>query len=203
MKNSYGLDVDYFRKKLKGVISSLDTMTPLEVARALASLTITADDLVLGEPEFQLSLSGLGADFRLPCEVRVAPATRFGIGVNMSSVIRSIKMREEFGSKFEFNREKVEGFWKQVGVIQGKASAESMLVELLTEQELGWLKRFADCSEDTDTHDLSKHKLKRLYQVGVLRSLGFGRNEITEFGERVLRLDNELSQTDEISEAIQ
>lgn len=125
MKNSYGLDVDYFRKKLKGVISSIDNTTPIEMSRSLARLAKTADESVLAEPEF------------LAEKVPHAAATALA---------------------------------------------------LLNKQELGWLKRFVECCEDSDSggHDLRKEEVKRLCKIGVLRNCGFGRSEITEFGDRVL-----------------
>jgi len=45
MRNSYGLDTDYFTKKLKLVLKGVDNCTPDEMARELARLSLTADNI--------------------------------------------------------------------------------------------------------------------------------------------------------------
>lgn len=52
MTNSYGLDVDYFRRKMERMLSALDRYTPDEFARECARMARTADDQVMQEPEF-------------------------------------------------------------------------------------------------------------------------------------------------------
>lgn len=52
MKNEYGLDVDYFQKKLKLIVRDADRYTPDEMARELARLSVTADKKVINEKEF-------------------------------------------------------------------------------------------------------------------------------------------------------
>lgn len=52
MTNEYGLDVDYFKKKLKLVVRDADRYTPDEMARELARLSVAADKKVLKEKEF-------------------------------------------------------------------------------------------------------------------------------------------------------
>lgn len=54
--------------------------------------------------------------------------------------------------------------------------------------EMKALKRFRECCEDFDSggHDLSKPMTNRLEVAGALRSIGFDRHEITEFGDWLL-----------------
>lgn len=49
------------------------------------------------------------------------------------------------------------------------------------------LHRFMECCEDSDSggHDVSKNAMRRLAKIGVVRSCGFGRHEITAFGRWV------------------
>ncbi|MGU5685240.1 hypothetical protein ACV1DN_13610 [Aeromonas allosaccharophila] len=53
MTNEYGLDVDYFRKRLKRVLRGIERYTPEELARELARTAATASQEVLNEPEFK------------------------------------------------------------------------------------------------------------------------------------------------------
>ena len=48
-RNSYGLDMDYFRRKLEQVLRDLDRFTPEEFARAMATHSRTADDKVIAK----------------------------------------------------------------------------------------------------------------------------------------------------------
>lgn len=59
---------------------------------------------------------------------------------------------------------------------------------LLDERDMHWLRRFQECCEDFDAdgHDLPKSAVRDLEQAGALRNLGFGRREITKFGEYLL-----------------
>lgn len=52
MVNEYGLDVHYFKKKLRLVIRDAYRYTPDEMARELARLSVTADKKVIKEDEF-------------------------------------------------------------------------------------------------------------------------------------------------------
>lgn len=52
MKNEYGLDVSYFEDKLKQIVRDVKNYTPDEMARALARLSVVADESVLSEKEF-------------------------------------------------------------------------------------------------------------------------------------------------------
>lgn len=51
-----------------------------------------------------------------------------------------------------------------------------------------WLRRFAECCEDSDAggHDLPKAAVKQLVQIGALRHSGPGRQETTAFGDWLL-----------------
>lgn len=53
MTNEYGLDVDYFRKKLGLVVRDAYRYTPDEMARELLRLSHSASPEVVIEPEFQ------------------------------------------------------------------------------------------------------------------------------------------------------
>ena len=52
MVNEYGLDVDYFKKKLRLVVRDAYRYTPAEMARELARLGVTADKKIINEKEF-------------------------------------------------------------------------------------------------------------------------------------------------------
>lgn len=53
--NQYGLDADYFRRKLERVLRDVNSYRPDEMARELARMARTADEAVLREPEFSLA----------------------------------------------------------------------------------------------------------------------------------------------------
>jgi hypothetical protein len=44
MTNEYGLDVNYFKGKLKLIVRDLDRYTPAELFRELSRLSLTASD---------------------------------------------------------------------------------------------------------------------------------------------------------------
>lgn len=52
MVNEYGLDVEYFKKKLRLVVRDAYRYTPKEMARELARLSVTANKEVIKEKEF-------------------------------------------------------------------------------------------------------------------------------------------------------
>ncbi|MDO8414862.1 MAG: hypothetical protein Q7S87_01475 [Agitococcus sp.] len=55
------------------------------------------------------------------------------------------------------------------------------------------LTRFNDTCGDMDAggHDVPKDAMKRLYELGVTRSVGFGRSQMTAFGNYVLNCASE------------
>ena len=55
--------------------------------------------------------------------------------------------------------------------------------EILQEEDLAWLIRFKETAEDDNSYDTPKAALKRLMELGVVRSLGFGRCATTAFGD--------------------
>lgn len=63
----------------------------------------------------------------------------------------------------------------------------------LLPDDLTALKRFAECCEDADSggHDVTKARMARLREIGVIESKGFGRYQITTFGGYVLDLAND------------
>ncbi len=58
----------------------------------------------------------------------------------------------------------------------------------LNEDDFADLFRFNECAEDSDSggHDVPKDRMKRLERLGVIRNCGFGRHEITAFGNYVI-----------------
>jgi hypothetical protein len=58
--------------------------------------------------------------------------------------------------------------------------------EFLTETDLSWLIRFKETSDDDNSYDTPKPALKRLIELGVVRSLGFGRCATTSFGDWIV-----------------
>ncbi len=58
----------------------------------------------------------------------------------------------------------------------------------ITPIQLKALGRFRECCEDSASggHDVPKEMMQRLAAVGVVRTLGFGRHETTEFGDWLL-----------------
>jgi len=61
--------------------------------------------------------------------------------------------------------------------------------------EIKALGRFRDCCEDSAAggHDVPKEMMQRLAAVGVVRTLGFGRHETTEFGDWLLAQPPEVN----------
>lgn len=64
----------------------------------------------------------------------------------------------------------------------------SPVLSILSTEDMRRLRRFQEICEDSDAdgHDLPKEAVRRLEQAGALRSCGFGRHEITGFGEFLL-----------------
>lgn len=60
--------------------------------------------------------------------------------------------------------------------------------EYLTEYDFASLFRFNEICEDSDAdgHDVPGAAMKRLEQIGVVRTMGFGRHEMTAFGHFVI-----------------
>lgn len=58
----------------------------------------------------------------------------------------------------------------------------------LTEEDMAWLIRFSETCEDCDAggYDVPKDRMRRLAEIGAVRSLGFGRYETTAFGNYVV-----------------
>lgn len=68
-------------------------------------------------------------------------------------------------------------------------------MKFLLPDDLAALKRFAECCYDVDSggHDVSKERMARLREIGVVEAKGFGRHQITTFGGYVLDLENNES----------
>lgn len=67
--------------------------------------------------------------------------------------------------------------------------------DILQEEDLSWLIRFKETAEDDNSYDTPKPALKRLIELGVVRSLGFGRCEMTSFGDWLVEQHFEQSPT--------
>lgn len=65
--------------------------------------------------------------------------------------------------------------------------------DFLQEHDLAWLIRFCETAEDDNSYDTPKDALKRLLELGVVRSLGFGRCETTSFGDWLIEQHFEQS----------
>lgn len=65
---------------------------------------------------------------------------------------------------------------------------QMVIVPGLPDEDLRHLRRFKEICDDSDAggHDLPNGAVKRLEQSGALRNCGFGRHEITTFGEALL-----------------
>ncbi|EIU1446618.1 TPA: hypothetical protein RSU94_002502 [Pseudomonas aeruginosa] len=65
---------------------------------------------------------------------------------------------------------------------------QARATDIVPPEDMKWLRRFAEVCEDSDAggHDLPKAAVKRLEQLGALRSSGFGRHETTAFGAWLL-----------------
>lgn len=73
-------------------------------------------------------------------------------------------------------------------IIRSLTERPDTVHSLLDERDMHWLRRFKECCEDPDAdgHDLPKSAVRDLQLVGALRNVGFGRSEITKFGEYLL-----------------
>lgn len=52
--NRYGVDRDYFIKKMEIIIRDMADYTPSELARSLGRLAVTANSETMREPEFNI-----------------------------------------------------------------------------------------------------------------------------------------------------
>lgn len=52
----------------------------------------------------------------------------------------------------------------------------------LSEADQGWLHRFIETTDDDESYDIGKDAIKRLAELGVVQSHGFGRYSVTSFG---------------------
>jgi hypothetical protein len=59
--------------------------------------------------------------------------------------------------------------------------------QILQQEDLAWLIRFVETTEDDNSYDTPKKSLNRLIELGAVRSLGFGRCETTSFGDWVIK----------------
>lgn len=79
----------------------------------------------------------------------------------------------------------------------GQPADERKDAGYLTDDDMASLHRFIECAEDFDAdgHDVSKADMKRLSEIGVVRSVGFGRHGLTSFGDYVHKrhFDQKLS----------
>ncbi len=75
---------------------------------------------------------------------------------------------------------------KLKGLMQGQQPATSPM--MLLKDDLANLSRFNECCEDSESggHDIDKGDMRRLCEIGAVRSLSFGRHEMTMFGRWVL-----------------
>lgn len=55
----------------------------------------------------------------------------------------------------------------------------------VTLSELEAFNRFCDCAEDNEGYDVDKEMMRRLSEIGLVRSTGFGRYMTTSYGDAV------------------
>ena len=62
------------------------------------------------------------------------------------------------------------------------------LSKYLNDVDFSHLQRFFECCEDSDAdgHDVPKDSMRRLCEIGCVRSIGFGRHVATSFGCHVM-----------------
>lgn len=68
-------------------------------------------------------------------------------------------------------------------------------LEILQAEDLSWLIRFKETAEDDNSYDTPKLALKRLIELGAVRSIGFGRCETTSFGDWIVEQHFDQSPT--------
>ena len=81
-------------------------------------------------------------------------------------------------------------------------AANKPALMLLNEEELAALYRFQETCEDSDSggYDVDKEMMKRLAAIGAIESKGFGRYQLTEFGDFVVERAAQLDGGQEGSE---
>lgn len=67
---------------------------------------------------------------------------------------------------------------------QGQPLPDTPLVDM-TVVELAAFKRFCECAEDGQGYDVDKDMMRRLADIGLVRSTGFGRFTTTRYGDAV------------------
>ena len=77
--------------------------------------------------------------------------------------------------------------WRAMMEVATVAQA-GQVPDILTEDDMKWLRRFAECCEDSGAggHDLPKGAVKQLVRAGALRHCGGGITETTAFGDWLL-----------------
>lgn len=108
----------------------------------------------------------------------------------------AIKSRGEKDSKLlaEFNRPAAKVSQEEAAQPAAQPPAQSEQDRdadpdrYLNEEDFADLFRFNECCEDSgaDGHDVPKSRMKRLEELGVVRTRGFGRHELTAFGSFVI-----------------
>lgn len=66
----------------------------------------------------------------------------------------------------------------------------------IQENNIEALRRFRECCEDPDSggHDVPKDEIRQLVEIGLLRSIGFGRHNTTAFADWLRDLDKACKQ---------
>lgn len=77
----------------------------------------------------------------------------------------------------------------------GKKASATVPEGLLSADEMGWLRRFAETTEDEGSYDIPHNAVRRLCDIGALSWRGHHRYQITDFGDFVLSATRHETQT--------
>lgn len=114
----------------------------------------------------------------------------------VNSVCQSIGMQGYFDALAGVWR--ADGGCQEIPILRAIVAAYTLgksapSLPILQERDLKSLKRFFECCDDPDSggHDVSKEAMTRLREIGVVESKGFGRHQITAFGDYVLCIETD------------
>ncbi|HHM0555282.1 TPA: hypothetical protein ACRDQR_000602 [Pseudomonas aeruginosa] len=117
--------------------------------------------------------------------ISVLESERDAALARVAELDQALAEKDPFGAKLNRISEKLE---RCDALLAARAAQAGQVPDILTEDDMKWLRRFAECCEDSDAggHDLPKAAVKQLVQIGALRHSGSGRQETTAFGDWLL-----------------
>lgn len=191
--NRYGLDTPYLVRWLNRVVPALENYTPAEFAREFGRMAAAADkeallaDQLPAAAQAQQAECGSCDGFNSGCEECCGLGKDGHLAALRQLANVSHRVAHAMGMPAGFDVTTLPDV-----VVQRLAAAPQAAVPvingLLSDMDMESLRRFAECCEDPDAdgHDVPKYKMKRLELAGAVRSLGFGRHEVTLFGDALL-----------------